>query len=265
LREKIDIQKSAIETIRKNETISVYENIILPVDEQTKKINEFINTVCIIRLDVEELSTNIEGRYRLWNQVKPTKEVFHALKNYLDTRFKPKRVEGSHGYAGIRLKTQEYIKQNEEKYKNIETFIFSACNFSDTGKILNSVLLREYRQWKSSLQKEITDSDMTEIKEYLNQSQYALKATVWTDEGNNEGYYGLSLKKNEYKPKYVSSTGKKVYKIQINTNELLGSWDTIAKSAQYEGISTAKMSRYVKHKTIINDYFYSSILNISKN
>ena len=259
LREKIDIQKTELETIRKNETISVYENIILPVDDQTKKFNEFINTVCIIRLDVEELSTNIEGRYRLWNQVKPTKEVFHALKNYLDTRFKPKRVQGSHGYVGIRLKLQEYKKTNEEKYKNIETFIFSACNFSDTSKILNSVLLREYRQWKCSLQQELTDNDMTEIKDYLNQSQYALKATVWTDEGNNEGYYGLSLKKNEYKPKYISSTGKKVYKIQIDTNELIGTWDTIAKASQTEGVSTAKMSRYVKNKTSINDFFYSSI------
>ena len=40
---------------------------------------------------------------------------------------------------------------------------------------------------------------------------------------------------------------------------LLATWDTIAKAALAEGISTAKMSRSVKNKIIINDYYYSVI------
>ena len=107
--------------------------------------------------------------------------------------------------------------------------------------------------------KELTDNDMKEIKEYLNLSPYALKATVWTDEGSNEGYYGLSLKQNEYKPKLISSTGKKVYKREKDTNNLLATWDTIAKAAEAENLSTAKMSRCVKNNNIIEDYYYSVI------
>jgi hypothetical protein len=80
--------------------------------------------------------------------------------------------------------------------------------------------------------------------------------SVWTDEGNNEGYYGLSLKQNEYKPKLISSTGKKVYKRENKTDILLAMWDTIAKAAESEGISSAKMSRCCKNKNIINDYYY---------
>ena len=99
---------------------------------------------------------------------------------------------------------------------------------------------------------------MKEIKEYLNDSPYALKATVWTDEGNNEGYYGLSIKQNDYKPKLISSTGKKVYKREVKTNILLATWDTIAKAAEIEGISTAKMSRCVKNKIVLNDYYYNN-------
>ena len=64
--------------------------------------------------------------------MKPTKEVFHALKNYLDTRFKPKRVQGNHGYLGIKLNTVDYIKQKENS--TVETFIFQVCTFSDCGK-----------------------------------------------------------------------------------------------------------------------------------
>jgi hypothetical protein len=33
-------------------------------------------------------------------------------------------------------------------------------------------------------------------------------------------------------------------------------WDTIAKAAESEGISSAKMSRCCKNKNIINDYYY---------
>lgn len=243
--------------IIEKEEQSVYKNILLPEDEITMKFNDFVNSSCIIRIDVEEKSVNLEGRFRLWNKIKPTKEMFHLLKNYLDTRFKPKRIDGQHGYIGIKLKNIEYKKTNEKS--DVETFIFQKCQFSDCGKILNSSLLREYQKWKTSLDKSLTDNDIKDIKHYLNSCPYALKATVWTDEGNNEGYYGLSLKEKyqNSKANYISTTGKKVYKRQKDTNELLCKWDTIAKAALEEGISTAKMSRCVKNKSLINDYYYS--------
>jgi hypothetical protein len=255
LREKLENKEMIIQKVN-SENQSVYQNVLLPEDELNKKFNEFVNSICIVRPDVEELSVNIEGRYRLWSQAKPSKEVFHALKNYMDTRFKPKRIQGNHGYLGIKLKSVEYKKTQVNSV--VETFIFQVCQFSDCGKILNSVLLREYQKWKISVGKELTPDDMKEIKEYLNESHYALKATVWTDEGNNEGYYGISLIQNDYKPKLISSTGKKVYKREKETNQLLSTWDSIAKAAHVEGISAAKMSRCVKNKIIINDYFYTT-------
>ena len=255
LKELLEKNKTIIDTVN-NENQSVYQNILLPEDEMNKKFNEFINSICIVRPDVEELSVNIEGQYRLWSQVKPTKEIFHALKNYLDIRFKPKRIGGIHGYIGVKLKPIEYKKSKENS--NVETFIFQVCQFSSGIKVLNSVLLREYQKWKTNVGKELSENDMKEIKEYLNTSPYALKATVWTDEGNNEGYYGVSLKEYDHKPKLNSSTGKKVYKREKETNQMLSTWESIAKAAESEGISAAKMSRCVKNKIVINDYFYST-------
>lgn len=255
MRELLANYKSQIDSAN-NENQSVYQNVLLPEDEMTKKFNEFVDTICIVRSDVEELSVNIEGRYRLWSQIKPSKEVFHALKNYLDTRFKPKRIQNIHGYFGIKLKTAEYKKVLTNS--TAETFIFQMCQFSDCGKILNSILLKEYQKWKQSVNKELTENDMKEIKEYLNSSPHALKATVWTEHGNNEGYYGLSLRQDYYatKPKLVSSTGKKIEKREATTNQVLGTWDSIAKAALNENISAAKMSRSVKNKIIIGDYYY---------
>jgi len=123
--------------------------------------------------------------------------------------------------------------------------------------VLNSVLLAEYQKWKKSVEKELSDNDMKELKEYLNESPYVLKATVWVDQDSNEGYYGLCLKHNEYTPKYTSSTGKKVYRREVGTNILLGTWDTIVSASEFEGISKASMSRGVKNKTVIENYYYS--------
>ena len=97
-----------------------------------------------------------------------------------------------------------------------------------------------------------------DLKSYLNSCEYALKSTVWTDEGSNEGYYGISLKTNEHKHKIPSSTGKKVEKVEEKTGLVIGTWETIAKAAEAELVSPAKMSRSIKTQTIFNnDYFYN--------
>jgi len=254
MREKLSCQNNIIATVNKEEQ-SVFTHELLPDNEMTSKFNEFVDSICVVRPDVEELSANIEGRYRLWNKLKPSKEVYHALKNYLDIRFKSKKLEsGNHGYIGIKLKPIEYKKNNTNS--TVENFLFQVCKFSDTGKILNSVLLKEYQKWKSNVNINTTDNDMKDLKEYLNECSYVLKATVWTEQGSNEGYYGISLKDEVYKPKYGATTGKKVEKRLVDTNVVLSSWNSIAEAATQENISKAKMSRSVKDNTIFGDYYY---------
>lgn len=267
LKETLATLKSTVETVKETHQ-SVYQNVLLPEDETIKKFNDFVMAQCIVRADVEDLSVNIEGRFRLWIHIKPTKETFHLLKNYLDTRFKPKRIQGSHGYVGIILKTAEYKKT--ELNSRVETFLFQRCKFSDTGKILNSTLLKEYCNWMVSIdaikREELTDDNgkhfMKEIKEYLNASPYALKATVWLENESNEGYYGISLNssnqlQNADSKNKFSTTGKKVEKREVaEPHNILGRWDTIAMAAQMENVSAAKMSRSIKNKCVFDDYYY---------
>ena len=268
LRELAAKQKQELEVVAAGHQ-SVYQNVLLPEDELTQKFNEFIKVACIVRPDVEESSVSMEGRFRLWSQTKPTKETFHSLKNYLDVRFKAKRIRGVHGYLGVKLKTVEYkkilVSDASNLNPNAETFLFERCQFSDCGKILNSVLLKEYQKWKQSVGIPLVETDMKDLKAYLNASPHALKATVWTEQGNNEGYYGVSLRDDYYamtnavtnNPICTSTTGKKVEKREATTHQLLSSWPTIANAALAEGFCAAKMSRYVKAKTVIADYYYS--------
>lgn len=256
-----NVMEKKIEEDKLNENVNIYQNPLLPNDETTNRFNEFIDTMCIVRKDVEESSTNMEGSFRIWNGVKPKKEMFHLLKEYLDTRFKPSRISNQnknqvvHGYIGVKLKPIQYVKKLTND--DVETFLFEVCNFSPCGKILNSTLLYEYQRWKQQLGKEICDDDIFKIKEYLNNCEYTLKATVHTDKGSNEGYYGIHLKSDEPRYKKTSSTGKKVEKVDNKTKIVLRTWETIAKAAEDEKMTSERMSRSVKNETVYNDdYFY---------
>jgi hypothetical protein len=275
LREKTAQQSQALQVVATENESPFNQHILLPDNELTQKFDEFVATCCIVRPDVEEESVNLEGRFRLWSHTKPAKETFHALKHYMDVKFKPKRIDRIHGYQGIKLKTVDYKKVIATEAENpaqfsVETFIFQCCQFSDRGKILNSTLLKEYQQWKISVGQTPGETDLKNLKTYLNACPNALKATIWVETAN-EGYYGLSLKENYYSLNQsavlaqganpiigvqLSTTGKKVEKRLVGTNQVLKTWTTIAKASTDEGFSTAKMSRSVKDKTVFKDYYY---------
>ena len=276
LKEKTAQQSQALQNVASENESPFTQHILLPDNEMTQKFDQFVATCCIVRPDVEEESVNLEGRFRLWSHTKPTKETFHSLKHYMDVKFKPKRIDRIHGYQGIKLKTVEYKKVVANEAENpaqfsVETFIFQCCKFSDRGKILNATLLKEYQQWKISVGQTPSENDMKNLKTYLNACQNTLKATIWAEnQTSNEGFYGVSLSENYYTMTQaviqgqanpvisvqISTTGKKVEKRLVNSNQVLKTWGTIAKAAVAEGFSTAKMSRSVKDKTVFNDYYY---------
>jgi cell division septum initiation protein DivIVA len=275
LKEKTAQQSQVIEVAAKDNA-SPFAHALIPGDELNQRFNEFVTKCCIVRPDVDEESVNIEGRFRLWSQTKPAKDTFHALKHYMDVRFKQVRLHGVHCYQGVKLNTIEYKKVVATEAENpaqfsVETFIFQCCQFSDRGKILNSTLLKEYQQWKISVGQTPSENDMKNLKTYLNACKNTLKATIWSENTSNEGYYGLGLRQSytELKQSVIqeqganpiigvqlSTTGKKVEKRLVGSNQVLKTWSTIAKASESEGFSTAKMSRSVKDKTVFNDYYY---------
>ena len=265
LKEKLSVKvlNKSVLAITNADNQFVYQNDLIPDDDNTSKFNEFIDTMCIVRPDVNESSVNMEGQLRIWLKQKPQKEIFHAFKHYLDTRFKPIRFsklnnenksQYVHGYGGIKLKPIEYKKQFVGN--DIETFLFQSCVFSPSDKILNSVLFEDYERWNHELLKDTTDSDIKELKNYLSTCAYVVKSVVWTEFGSNDGYYGLTLKNKGYVKKKVCVTGKKVEKVELSSDIVLQTWDTIIKAADAESFSASKMSKGIKNKTIYTDYFY---------
>jgi len=281
LREKLDNKIKIIESINK-ENESIYETAVVPEednhpkfdetplndDQETeeeklnKRFDEFIDKMCIVDPNLNEKSVNLECRFRIWNHKKPEKEVFHALKSYLETRFKPKRIDGSHSFCGLKLIELEYKKIRVNS--SVETFIFENCRFSDTGKVFDSILLSEYQKWRKSINLDVSDKDAVDMKNYLKENKNVLRAVIWTSNGSNNGYYGISLRKEEsdsVNKKLTSSTAKKVEKVNSTTGEVVGRWDSVAQTADFHGVCTAKISRYIKNGIIVSNHFFRSSSN----
>ena len=242
------------------ENTAIFDNSLLPEDENTSIFNDFVDEMCIIGADFESSSVEIEGRFRIWNQKKPLKDTFHGVKNYFDYRFKPKRIQGGiHGYIGLKLKPIEYKKITDNSIE--ENFIFEECFFSDSGKITEVILLQEYKNWRISQGLPFSEiDDVQAMKDYLKSNKNVVLAVVWTKYGTKTGYYGLSLirDKNNDSPLKNSSTAKKVFKKNAITHEIIKTWESIAKAAEEEKYCAAKMSRFVKFNKIIGDYYYQS-------
>jgi prophage antirepressor-like protein len=177
-------------------------------------IRQYISEMCIVRDDVEVSSVDILGQYRIWSKT-ANKENYIALKNYLDTNYKYCRLsiqdknQTINGYKGITLRELEYKRKLIPC--DVENFIFSCCVFSPSGKVLHSNLLTEFLNWKKSTNIKITSNETKDIRTYLHESGYSVFTTIWTPDGNGQGYYGLSLKSElNTDHRKTSSTGKKV-------------------------------------------------------
>jgi prophage antirepressor-like protein len=248
----------------------INDSVNVKKTELEKSFDNFIKEHCIVRPDVEVSSTDIIGQYRIINK-KASQENYLGFKSYLATCFKQIRLKKQdkdqtvYGYLGIKLKNIEY-KKNIQPCDS-QTFIFSACIFTPSGKTLIGSLVTEYAKWKKSLKKEYENEKLLkqELRSYLKNSNYVLYTTIWATGGGGQGYYGLLLKSDIDTHRMTSSTGKRVYKIDLKTKEVLQTWETIAKAATAENTLETKMcptrmTRAISNKTEFNnDYYYSCV------
>jgi hypothetical protein len=164
------------------------------------------------------------------------------------------------GYSGVSSKPIHYLRRDPNS--NVETFIFDKCVFRPSGTALVREIVAEYKEWKRHMEIPYKDSDEQDVKGYLKQCPHVLFETVWTQQGNGQGFYGIVLKRDEHTSR-ISSTAAKIEK-RDNNGHVLSKYESIVKAAAEEGMSAAKMSRCVKNSTRFQatgdcEYYYVKI------
>ena len=242
------------------------------------KFDKFIADCCIINVDAEVDSTTIAAQFRIYNRTKPTRALFQSFNQYMRTRFLPCRLtlevtntdklkggNVAHGYKGIGLKHIEYKKQYIKN--EVEDYIFENCVFSPNSRLATNHIIEEFIKFKNTSGLVINNNEARDMKKYLRNCDYIVGSAIRLHNNDEtfEGYYGIAFKNdtenNEiYHRIGSSSTGKKVEKRDCNNNKVLDTWISIAKAAQSEGFSNAKMSRAIKNSTIIDGVYYKVML-----
>ena len=255
-----------------NQNINQNNNILensFNIDNSLKsKFDKFISECCILHNDLEVDSTAIVGQFRIYNRNKPTKLLFENFNKYMRTRFLACRLKNQtsnqvcHGFKGIALKSIEYKKLYSSN--EVENFLFENCAFSPNYRAATNKIVEEFINYKKNNNLLINNNEDKDMKNYLKNCQYIVGGPVRLHniDATFEGYYGISLKKDLENNERISSasTGKSVQKLDAKTNEILNTWSSISKAALDENFSSAKMSRIIKNKTLINDCYYISFI-----
>lgn len=227
----------------------------------TALFDQFVEECCEVRPDAEVATVDIAGQFRIWSK-QVSKENYHALLDYLKVRFRAIRMNVQNenrvvnGYRGVTLKPIDY-KPSSPAMTDAELFVFLTCKFAPGAKILMADLVNEYKNWKGRVGKTESIYDCNDLKTFMNNCPFVLQALLWTVSGNGTGYYGISMKSDTcVTTRITSSTAKIVEKRDTQTHEVLDTWITVAKAAQAEGISAAKMSRMLKQNDRSQSYYY---------
>ncbi len=222
------------------------------------EFDKFIEECCIIDKNAEEPTQAIYGRYKIWKK-ETSKESHYALLDYLKTYFKPARlkqqnkVEVVNGYVGLKLKEYEYKISSTPK--DYELFLASCIKLSPAGKCLQTELLNEYSEWRMRTKKDKeTNKDINELKKYLNNHEYIFCTNIWCIDGKGQGYYGIVLKNKEIYNRKPNGSAKKIGKYDVEGN-LLDIWNSVAKAAENEKISTTTLRKTITENIIIDDLY----------
>nr|UZT28813.1 hypothetical protein [Nucleocytoviricota sp.]UZT29139.1 hypothetical protein [Nucleocytoviricota sp.] len=268
MREKNNNIEKSYNLLKEDQEITIkseinYNNSLIDNTENNKRFAKFIEECCILHSEAEVYSADIIGQFRIWNKVKPKKETFQDLNKYLRTRFYACRLNSQiknqcvHGFRGIKLKHIYYKKSYIDS--NIENFIFENCIFSPDGRCSTNKVFDELIKYKEKLNLEINKNELEDLKFYLNNCDYVVKGTIHlhNDNFSYEGYYGVSLKSDSNNIRIGKSiTSKKVCKIDLQTNNILNTWESIVKASMHENISASKMSRSIKNEVKYDNYYY---------
>lgn len=263
---KTDVVKAAITEACTQTDDKYFEEVkqqeeALKAQDETEikiKFDKYIEECCLLDPLYEVPASDVVGQYRLWSR-SVDKETFHALNDYLQTRFRYVRLPTTtqshvvNGFRGLKLKEVPVVPLPFGA-SDPELFIAHACSFSPSNKVLMADILKEYETWCISVGKRYNKQ---EFKNHLKNLPYVLVANVWTANGNGQGYYGVCMKRDEGNVKRTSSTAKKVTK-RTQNGDVVSTWTTIAKAAQDEGIPSANLSRAIKNGTPIDGFLYVS-------
>ena len=236
--------------IKHIDTDIVKKDIIIPTliyNDDITNYNKFIEKNCEINDNYFCLPYDLIASYRIWCKGDLTKDIKKNFLNHIKTKYITKdRYVEEYGtrtinIIGIRPKILEF-KVDNNNLKIYEKFIIDKCIIGCTYKISIKYFIENYSNWlKENSYNYIIDEN--EIKEYFNN-----KFLLTNIKGSVLGVWGLQLKTDKL-PTYgirYKETCKLIYKINVDTKEILETYNGLSEASEKLNLSIKKISDNIK-------------------
>ena len=253
------------EPIKTKKTKSKKEKTIINQDEDLKlHFDKFVDEYCEKNENNKCIALELLGAYRMWLK-KHTKKVeldtrpqltIYLKNNYeLSHEYNTEFNTKFHYYVGIKPKEFIVKQEKENVLPHYEEFILSECKVGYTYRIAKSTLYSKFQNWVSIKYPDyhFSKEEQIHFESYLNRVFSNGKVHIF---GGTNGYYGIQMKDDtSEKLGMVLSKRKKIYKIDIMTNENVETYDSLYVGAFKLKMKEAKLSDLVLNGTIIDDHY----------
>jgi phage anti-repressor protein len=268
-------QANVIETQNQNETVEdVVNNKTLKKTWKNKKkeikhqeeslkihFDKFVKEYCEIDENNKCLALEILGAYRMWS--KSTDPLTRKnLTTYMKNNYNLKQEYVSEHntkltyYVGIKPKEFIIKQENADNLPHYEEFILSKCKFNYTYRTTKTTLFNEFKKWVLDKYPEyiFSKTDQTNMTIYLHRNFFNCKKIHIN--GGTDGYYGLQMNNNHTELLGISvSRRKQVHKVDINTNEIIETYNTLYEASVKLNIDEKKLSNFILRKINIDGQF----------
>lgn len=233
--------------------------------EESLKIHfdKFVSEYCEVGNEKKCLALEILGAYRMWSkktdQLTRTNLTTYLKNNYCSKQEYLSEYDTKFNYfIGIQPKQFIIKQENNNSLPYYEEFVLSECKFDYTYRTSKTILFTEFKRWISKKYPDykFPKDDQVNMESYLNRNFcYSKKIHI---SGGVNGYYGLQMKHNNKEYLGISMTRrKKVYKINIHTNKIVETYNTLYQAATSLNMDEKKLSTLILTNTILDNHQFS--------
>lgn len=254
-KKKVHTQEQIHKTVEKETQIKRNN----PIDFDT-----FIKNECLIGDSYECLRVDLFGAHKLWgrNDELTTEKAFQR---YLEANYKsyskyyPEYNSKLKMYKGIKPKDYTFKPIDPENPTEFEKFIIERCKVGYTCRINYDSIYKEFAYWKNvefldkNLKKELRSFVNTHFfPKHVYLTNAELKDTLGNNNTNSHGVWGMTLKNDNSNTglRITDKLKKKIVHIDIETNEILNTFDSGAHAALLLKVVPSTISTDIKFERI---------------
>ena len=243
----------------------IIENINLGIKRNNPiDFQKFIKDFCRIGKDLHVIQSELKLAFKIWGKT-PLEMVEKQFLMYMNDNFKDTRMflgnQRRHVFIGLELKPFVY-KKTKINF-DFEQFIDQKCKVNYLHSISYQDFFYFFTEWKRQTDPDfrLNKFDKINIQKILEEifAKGRIKHSIQSKTKSLYGMLGVGLEENNYGIVDRKRPTKTVGEYDVDTNELLKTYESMYLCSIKSRIPFSTFSNYIMNKTVVNGKYYELI------